>query len=749
MATNIEQLKTDAEELLKSGNFPDAVIKYSQLLQADPKNCVKVLCERAKCYIELGDWSKALEDGRMALDNEKKNPEDGSMEQTSKSKIIEASILCGKACSQLGLFIESLGYFKEGLKVDPKNQVITEELKKLQNVILKEQQEHSETQDCTYSAVSLCSQSVYPGDDQLLNMEKEILSIKYKILDDDYYKMDKNTHIMKDPQLEAQLVQAAYECLSSDQLNDSLTLISKAVSMDPGNVFYRTFRAQVYFNLKLWHKVIQDYWIIPKALRKPDVWKQGGKALMELWLPVLAEFWLRKATQLTGGKDEEAAILFQKVRVKRLYDPLTEDQPIKIDFTQFGRAVFAKKDIAKGETVMTDIPMVMAQSLGSRHIPACFNCAVSLITPQVYFKEKLLMMERDQLNLIEEYWPNVAVEECPHCGKEKYCSKICRNEAWDTYHRIVCPSVNPAAKQIYDLCENKGYGHTADGVWTEIWGGHYSPMILVKLWSIIASQVRDMMEKDKAAVPTIEHWARAKAPFRRFIAYGTIPAIKRLPHMLPVFQSVFANCGGGLTYNITEEEFNGRYYQAACNLQCFSPSITPYHRFMDNIKEDMRAVGMIKYLSDRPPEAQFAAMCPLHACSNHSCFNNSEVCDLDINGRPGIQMIARRDIKKGEEILITYIDTSMPKLLRKAWLYKSFNFWCSCQRCQFEGEQPNECTNCHIKAPEGKNFSACGKCKRAWYCGVTCQKDAWKKGHKIICLTDHSQVNSPEGYTPK
>jgi hypothetical protein len=51
----------------------------------------------------------------------------------------------------------------------------------------------------------------------------------------------------------------------------------------------------------------------------------SDKLLLEFKLPVMAEFWLRKACQLANSKDEEAAILFQKVRVQRLYGPLTQE----------------------------------------------------------------------------------------------------------------------------------------------------------------------------------------------------------------------------------------------------------------------------------------------------------------------------------------------------------------------------------------------------------------------------------------
>ena len=75
----------------------------------------------------------------------------------------------------------------------------------------------------------------------------------------------------------------------------------------------------------------------------------AGKILVSLWLPVTAELWLRKATVTSGKKDVEAAVLFQKVRVRRLYGPLTEDFPVAVDFTKYGRAVVATEDVKAGE----------------------------------------------------------------------------------------------------------------------------------------------------------------------------------------------------------------------------------------------------------------------------------------------------------------------------------------------------------------------------------------------------------------
>ena len=76
-----------------------------------------------------------------------------------------------------------------------------------------------------------------------------------------------------------------------------------------------------------------------------------GKILSRLDLPVTAELWLRKATSL-DGKGEEAATLFQKVRIKRLYESLSASYPVKIEFTKHGRAVVATKDVKPGDVTI-------------------------------------------------------------------------------------------------------------------------------------------------------------------------------------------------------------------------------------------------------------------------------------------------------------------------------------------------------------------------------------------------------------
>ena len=199
-----------------------------------------------------------------------------------------------------------------------------------------------------------------------------------------------------------------------------------------------------------------------------------------------------------------------------------------------------------------------------------------------------------------------------------------------------------------------------------------------------------------------------------------------------------------MTYTITKRDFDGRYYQCACNVQAFSDFRSPLKYFADSIKDNPKLQHLLRYIPRDPPEAEFAGLFPLHACLNHSCANNAEIMDGVNRGKPGVAVRARQPIKPEEEVFINYIDTRMDRRQRRAWLYRAYNFWCRCPRCQFEGDGPEVCTQCGKKHVDngGKLFPTCSKCKRAWYCSQSCQKIAWKKGHKKICSLSHSNTGS-------
>merc|ERR1712032_592676 len=145
--------------------------------------------------------------------------------------------------------------------------------------------------------------------------------------------------------------------------------------------------------------------------------------------------------------------------------------------------------------------MIIGQLLNTRNVAACINCGTSLITPEDYFKEKLEYLSKEALDLVETFWPKSKECWCEYCGKERYCSKACKIEAWDAYHQVICPHFNKGASVLYEVCEQGGFGYNADGEWVEIWGGHFSPMILAKLWGNIATTVINQMTAEGVSEP--------------------------------------------------------------------------------------------------------------------------------------------------------------------------------------------------------------------------------------------------------
>ncbi|CAH1263608.1 SMYD5 [Branchiostoma lanceolatum] len=345
--------------------------------------------------------------------------------------------------------------------------------------------------------------------------------------------------------------------------------------------------------------------------------------------------------------------------------------------------------------------------------------------------EALLLFQQTRIHrfydpLTEGTSVQVTAYPCPHCKREKYCSLECRTHAWRQHHCHLCPSANPPAAKLYDFC--------AKGTTQEkgMWNSMFSPMVMARIWANILTRVKELGVKGE---PTKDQWARAKEPYRRFLGFGVSGFVKQIPKMLKIMQAIFQNTE--IKYKIDELEFERRYYQVACNVQSYGPPCVTWHEFVAEFHrtarpgENHRRVA--QEMRGEPKDVTFGGLYALQSSLNHSCDKNVDVMDAMVDGKPGVVIRAKHAIKKGGELYTTYIDTSMQRPQRRAWLYRAYHFWCECQRCKFEGDDCGTCTQCQRKAHKDDPFSVCSRCHRAWYCSPKCQKVAWKAGHKKIC----------------
>ncbi|KAF5364937.1 hypothetical protein D9758_008087 [Tetrapyrgos nigripes] len=121
-----------------------------------------------------------------------------------------------------------------------------------------------------------------------------------------------------------------------------------------------------------------------------------------------------------------------------------------------------------------------------------------------------------------------------------------------------------------------------------------------------------------------------------------------------------------------------------------------------------------------------ASVSPIVALINHSCDPNAVVvfprASPDPKSQePVMQVVAMRDIQPGEEILTSYIDTTLPKSSRQKTLQETYYFTCKCNLCSGQLDiDPREAMvcpkNCGGLCPlpvEEHALVQCTKCKAA------------------------------------
>ena len=92
----------------------------------------------------------------------------------------------------------------------------------------------------------------------------------------------------------------------------------------------------------------------------------------------------------------------------------------------------------------------------------------------------------------------------------------------------------------------------------------------------------------------------------------------------------------------------------------------------------------------------------LASLTNHSCQPNVRARLGGTQRAPEISFTALRDIRAGEEILVSYTDASQGYAARRERLTATYGFHCRCAKCQreaLEDPSPCACAECLAGAP--------------------------------------------------
>jgi hypothetical protein len=326
--------------------------------------------------------------------------------------------------------------------------------------------------------------------------------------------------------------------------------------------------------------------------------------------------------------------------------------------------VFATRDIEEGEMIMVDQCLTGISDVPSSKLAHCDACHASLSIPFIHPAD-------------------IIKPSC--CGKVAFCSHECYESASKGYHKIIC------GKDIDWLYR----GNTDE---KEGRGIRWRPIQFLRLMSIVISDLR----AQRTPIHPLQH------PLIARMAANYAPASKHHPDTCcdwQYFENVVAPHRILQLLDIdmfTSPEFSPEVIQ------------TIYWRMENNASMSTVNLSLSKHdptLLDAEKDAvHMICLNPNYLFFNHSCEPNvswhGAIPDpwvgiewlRGLDGeimRPGCSAVwcsAARDIRKGEELKISYVgnprgDVRGDRESKRSWLAKWFEGGCGCDICKGENEK--------------------------------------------------------------
>ncbi|KAJ6853371.1 histone-lysine N-methyltransferase ATXR2 [Iris pallida] len=301
---------------------------------------------------------------------------------------------------------------------------------------------------------------------------------------------------------------------------------------------------------------------------------------------------------------------------------------------------------------------------------------------------------------------------CPGgCEEEHYCSKLCAESDWESFHSLLCTGEKVgssrraallkfiehanrtndifilAAKVIsYAILKYKKLrGHLEDGkqkTRLDLMNGSKFSLFL-ESWKPISMGFKRRWW-DCIALPD-DVAVCDETPFRmqiRDLAYASLQLLKDAifdPECAPLFSlEIYGHIIGMFELNNLD-------------LVVASP-VEDYFIYIDDlpVPEKEEAEKLTRPFLDALGDdysvcCEGTAFFPLQSCMNHSCCPNAKAFKRDEDRDGKAVIIALQPISKGEEITISYIDEDLPYGERQA-LLADYGFRCTCEKCSDEKE---------------------------------------------------------------
>jgi len=381
------------------------------------------------------------------------------------------------------------------------------------------------------------------------------------------------------------------------------------------------------------------------------------------------------------------------------YEELVKDFPIVIKYIdeQKGKGVFAKQDIEEGDVIIKESPIVACQySYNKVYFPACSHCLKSMETPNEMLQRLANLDTKPKLfNTNEEEIPKIY---CPHCETEFYCSEECRDEAWGSYHKILCLGKKP--KNNHPLIK-------LEEAWKQ---AHFPPetatiMLLARMIAMIKifheknpSEKKDLLGPFSKFISEYEN--RDIDAVHQFLAQKFKDRIDEL-HDLTKKALCNKKDEGKMGSLFTSKGFKSLFCLMCLNAQGIgTSSLEIYERELEDLKpktkQSKQAQKFIENLEDNIEEVsgdfthcEGSGLYLLHSCLNHSCEPNA-ICVFPHNSSV-VEVTACRDIKAGEEINLCYLDDAEEDFESRQDTLKAFYlFKCACERCKTEAQKQSQ-----------------------------------------------------------